>query len=239
MRRRRAVLAPLLAAVLLPAAVLAGCDGATAPGERFTEGEIEFYVDVALGSETGGTDRFVRKWTREVRVAIAGEPTSRDREVVRRVLSDLDRLYGGAPVRRAADRGSANVRIHFVPRDSFTRVLPEAEPDAAGFVSVETDGTGEIRSGAIVVASGDELTQAFRNHVIREELTQVLGLVNDSDRFLGSIFNQVSLLPPTEYLAVDRQLVRIHGLPEIEPGMREAEIRDVLAGAGGPSSGTD
>lgn len=229
-RHSAARLLPALLVALLGVTTLPGCDDATGPAARFTEGEVEFYLDVALGNEFAAGDLFVRKWTQDLAVAVEGSPTSADLEELDRVLSEIDELYASADVRRAPDRASANVVVFFVPRSRFDEILPDVRPGNDGFFSVAWNDRGEIREAVVLIDSGNELGQVLRDHLVREELTQVLGLVDDSDRYLGSVFNQIVLLPSTEYLPVDSTLVRIHGLAEIEPGMREADVRAALRG---------
>ncbi|POB67546.1 hypothetical protein CRN59_25000, partial [Vibrio vulnificus] len=61
---------------------------------------------------------------------------------------------------------------------------------------------------------------------IVEEITQVLGLPNDSDQAYPSIFNDNS---PEELLSpLDIVLLKLLYQPEIKAGMSEAEVKPVL-----------
>ena len=50
------------------------------------------------------------------------------------------------------------------------------------------------------------LTMNERKHLLREELTQILGLCNDSYQFENSIFYQ-GWTDTTEYAEIDKELI--------------------------------
>lgn len=90
-----------------------------------------------------------------------------------------------------------------------------------GYLDVDS---GEI-SGAMIVIKA-ELQGVFRTSCIHEELTQALGLMNDSDEVRPSIFNddqEFALL--TEH---DEYLIRILYDRRLHPGMTAEEVRAAL-----------
>ena len=66
-----------------------------------------------------------------------------------------------------------------------------------------------------------------RRHILREELTQVLGLINDSHRYPDSMFYE-ERSEQTRYADVDRALIEMLYRSEIRPGMRPEQVRAVL-----------
>lgn len=207
---------------------LAACGDGVAPDRRFGEDAVELYLEVALGAEFGDALPVVRKWTQDLLVRLEGLPAAADVAELDRVIGELNELRSGPRVRLADPGEPSNITLHFAPESTFAEILPEYVPVNRGFFWFWSNGRQEITSAVILIDNTDAITQAFRDHLVREELTQVLGLANDSPRFPGSIFHQGTFPAPTSYSDLDREVIRIHDLPEIRPGMTENEVRGVL-----------
>lgn len=220
----------LLSLIVLPVALaLSACDDAVGPDRRFSEEALDFYIEVALGAEFGGASPVVRKWTDDLTVRVEGNPGPADLTELDRVVDELNQLASGVRIRLTTGAKSSNVAIHFGPEATFREILPQYVPLNYGFLWFWFNGRAEITSAVILIDNTDAISQTIRNHLIREELTQTLGLANDSPRFPGSIFHAQHLPAPTEYAAVDRKVIEIHGLSEIRPGMTEADVREILS----------
>ena len=75
----------------------------------------------------------------------------------------------------------------------------------------------------------DVTDQQDRNHLILEELTQSLGLMNDSYQYGDSIFQ--SEWTETQSLAnIDYELIYMLYNSSLSPGMVESDVRSVLSG---------
>ena len=127
------------------------------------------------------------------------------------------------------DSARINVEVHFVPASSFSGILSQYVPGNRGFFWIMWNGRNEIVSATVLIDNSTAISQSFRNHLIREEITQILGLGRDSPRFPGSIFFDQGLPAPTEYLDIDRTIIRIHMLAEVQAGMTEQQVRGVLS----------
>jgi hypothetical protein len=167
----------------------------------------------------------IRKWATDLRVAITGRPTQADLETLERTLADLNGLI--APRRIRLDRQSANVTIHFVPTTEFRRIEPHYVEGNRGFFFVWWNGRSEITRSRILIAT-DGITQPERSHLIREELTQSLGLMNDSWSDPASTFYQGWTATAT-YTDRDRALIRLLYDPRIQPGMNRRAVRAAIA----------
>ena len=78
------------------------------------------------------------------------------------------------------------------------------------------------------MASDQAVPQETRSHVIREELTQALGLMRDSNSRPDSIFYQ-EWSPLTEYSDIDREVIRILYLDDVAAGMTRDEVLALFA----------
>ena len=234
MQRLRNTLLPLLVLVLSLGACGDDPTGPEPPPEfppadgTFSQAEIDYYVEIALGSELGNASRRVRKWEGEVVLEVRGDPGEADRAELERVVADLNDLLAEPEVRIAGPGEGGQAVIHFAPESTFEEIDSRYVPVNLGFVWITWDGADRIRTGLVMVDNTDRIDQATRNHLIREEVTQMMGLLQDSQRFPGSIFFGSFRPAPTEYLPIDRAVLRMHGDPRVQRGMTETELRFLL-----------
>lgn len=92
-----------------------------------------------------------------------------------------------------------------------------------------------VRKAKIVINS--LLDENHITHCLLEELTQTLGLPNDSERLRPSIFNETSML--TELSAIDRVLIRTVYDPRLGTGMTLGTFREVAETIIGTYTATD
>ncbi|MBF0107969.1 MAG: DUF2927 domain-containing protein [Magnetococcales bacterium] len=184
---------------------------------------------VAFGNEYTG-ERFprVRKWKNPLRIGIQGDaPDFLDAEI-RQHVGELHRLTRhpidlvySAGMRRAGmvapgfNTRDLNVIVYFVPREkiepSIRHYFDNDSSQVARMMATATcfakffKKKDEIRA-AIVVIPANLSREVIRACVV-EELTQIMGLPNDSDHIDQSVFNDKSRF--NELTRYDRMLVRL------------------------------
>ncbi|MFN4193529.1 MAG: DUF2927 domain-containing protein [Tabrizicola sp.] len=201
--------------------------------------------------EAGGfvraeTESSLRRWEAPVRIGLrfgASVPPDRQATDRARVASFAARLsrITGHPI--SVDERAPNFLIHFVSEDEREALGPVIRAALPGLGPSEMAGiTAMPRSTyCLVYALADSRTGAYtgafaviraehpdllRLSCLHEELTQGLGLPNDSPRARPSIFNddeEFALL--TDH---DELLLRILYSPELRPGMSAAEARPIV-----------
>jgi hypothetical protein len=131
------------------------------------------------------------------------------------VISDLNAVLD--PISLGVVESGGNVDLHFAPVARFPAILLEYEPGNMGYVYVWWDGAGVI-DRATVLISTTEVEPEARTHLIREELTQSLGLLNDSWDYPESIFYQGWTFTQ-EYTELDLAVIAMLYEPTVAPGM--------------------
>ena len=204
----------------------------------YTADEIDYFSDIAFGAEFGSSTPFLRRWTPPgPTIRINGSPTTQDLDVLDAVLGEINDLTG-LDIQIVTD--DPIVEMHFVPVASFQSVLPEAPPGNIGLVWLWWNGADQLVQSVVLVASDRDLDR--RTHIIREEVTQMLGLLQDSFDYPESIFFQGFSLVD-EYLPIDRAVIEILYRPELTVGMSRVDAARVarrltrygtLAGVPGP-----
>ncbi len=191
-----------------------------------TSEQLEYFLDIALESEFGSRDNSVIKWTKDLKIKIFGSPTSQDIETVEEVVNELTDIVGTA-IQMEIVESYPNVEIYFVPPSDYHIYEPKSSPASMGYVWCSYD-EYEIYEATILISS-KVMSQSLRSHLIREELTQSLGLLNDTWQYerQDSIFYEGSS-DTTWYSEIDKIIIAMLYNQHIAPGMNEEEIQLVL-----------
>jgi len=185
---------------------------------KFSQTEINYFLEIALGAELGDETPVIKKWTDDIRIKISGSPTSHDLQTINTIVDDLKTLS----IKVKIVNKKENININFAPKKDF----PELEKNYGFFWSLWHDDNFEIYEANILIAS-TEITQQERSHLIREELTQSLGLMNDSDKYKDSIFYQ-DWSDITEYSEIDKAIIQLLYHKNIKTGMTKTKILEIL-----------
>jgi hypothetical protein len=124
------------------------------------------------------------------------------------------------------DSSEPNISIYFLPEDSLKEVLPQYVPGNWGFGWVHWDSIYQIYEGTILIKS-DSTFQSERSHLIREELTQSLGLLCDSYKYPNSIFYSM-WTEISQYAPIDKFVIKLLYSKDILPGMTINEVKNIF-----------
>jgi hypothetical protein len=190
----------------------------------YTQDQIDYFIEVALGSEFGDATSTIKKWNGDVRIKVFGSPTQEDLKTLRSVINEINTIT--KEVRLKLDNNNPHVKLYFVPESKFRQYEKNYRPTNLGFFWNSWNAKNVIYSSNILIST-NQVTQTERSHLIREELTQSLGLMKDSYRYKDSIFYQ-GWTSTTKYSEIDKALIEILYRPEIRPGMTKAQVLQVF-----------
>jgi len=182
-------------------------------------------MEIVFGSEFVGEDSdIVRKWTAPVRIAIYAKEPERYRALVEPVLQQLHGLTGLDI--RLVDRSEANQNAYILilGREQFyayaeSHLSPGKNPRTNTYLDCfgvfAADRGGVINELTAVIP--DLASDATKRSCVIEEVTQALGLPNDSFTVKPSIFND-----DDEYQDLtwqDQLFLRVLYDERVRPGM--------------------
>ena len=203
-----------------------GCD-ASEPDRLYSDAEVDYFLEVALGSEYSTNQQIVRKWNHDIIIEVSGTPTPEDLQTLSEVVADLNALIDPIEIRVQGDnQPGAHTEIIFEPTSEFSSTKPSYVPGNQGFFYVRW--TGCTMTSSRILISSDEVTQRQRSHLIREELTQTLGLMRDSYTYPSSIFYQ-DWTEVTSFAPIDETLIEMLYRPEVMPCMNAERARAALS----------
>lgn len=231
---RRAVSLVLLLVLAVAAAALAA--RLLAP-PRLTDARIaHHFLTIAFGREHADRPgRRLAKWQGGIRYGIvrwAGGPdVAKAEAALHRQMRDLAGLTGLAITRSTLF--DANFVVALTGEDLFAwqirRALAAAnrslggriaDANCAGFFGQDIE-TGAIVNARVIIPVDRAVRRRLLQRCIVEETAQVLGLPNDADGGVRSVFNDADR--STALSRLDRLFVALLYRPHLEPGLSRAE----------------
>jgi hypothetical protein len=191
----------------------------------FTQEEIDYFSEIALGAEFGDDVSVIKKWTDAIRIKIIGEPTNEDLLAINDIVSDLNEIITGLRV-KIVDK-KENITITFSPESDFSEIDSNYVPTNYGFFWALWHDDNYVIYNASILISSAGITQDERSHLIREELTQSLGLMNDSVKYEDSIFYQ-DWTDVTQYSDIDKAVIQLLYQKNIKAGMTKEQVLTAL-----------
>ena len=197
----------------------------TAP--RYSRAALDYFFEVAFGNEFSDNPdtHYIRKWSNNLRLSVRGGPTAADRATLDRIVAQLNQLLGGS-LRIVLTNQNPNAVMYFVPEAAFSRYDPQYVPRNLGFFRVWWNQRLEIQRAQILISTTG-VTQRERSHLIREELTQALGLMNDAETYRDSTFYQ-GWTETQDFSPLDRDLIQMLYDRRVRSGQTRDQIRQLF-----------
>ena len=187
--------------------------------------EIDYFIEIAFGSEWDGENFPIRKWKDNPRISVYGNPTNKDMESLNAVISDINNLQNTINLEIIYE--NPNIEIYYIPLKEFNNYIENPAPNNWGLFYYWWDENYSIIRSKILIST-DMPNQVERSHLIREELTQALGLVRDSSKYEDSIFYQ-EWTRTTQFSDIDKALIKLMYDERIKAGMSIGEVQNILS----------
>lgn len=212
------------------------------PRKSYTAAQINYFLEITLKSEYADSDATIKKWDKDIHIKVLGSPTPEDLRTLQSVIDELNTLVSGirlqvVSVAENPTTGNTssnlsllgkeqNLEMYFVPESEFSQYESNYQPINYGFFwNWWNDNYVIDRSKVLISTVG--VTQKERSHLIREELTQSLGLMQDSYLYSDSIFYQ-PWTDTNHYAEIDKAVIEMLYRPEIRPGMTKSQVLEVF-----------
>ncbi|QHE51089.1 DUF2927 domain-containing protein [Pontibacillus sp. HMF3514] len=192
---------------------------------KYSEQAMEYFQEIAFGSEWGDTDYPVRKWNSNPRIKVFGNPSDEDMNALKNTISDVNGLQDHIELKLV--EADPNIKVYFVPLKDFGEYVDNPKSGNWGLFYYWWEPGEFVIDEAEILISTDKPTPKGRSHLIREELTQSLGLPRDSYSYPKSMFFQ-DYTTVTEYTELDKTLIQMLYENEIKAGMTQVEAIEVF-----------
>jgi hypothetical protein len=151
---------------------------------------------------------------------VHGEPTPADQAALARIVADLNEVVPDLGV--AITSTDSNVEVHFIPMADFSLHVPTYVRGNLGYFWAWWNPDQEITRAHVLISS-EGVDQTQREHLLREELTQILGVMKDSWLYPESIFYQ-GWTETGNFAAIDRTVLEMLYRPEVRPGQDRGTV---------------
>jgi hypothetical protein len=185
------------------------------------------FLDLVFDQEFGQSAERLRKWNKPIRIFVEGNAPEEVLSEVDQVIGELNNLSSHIPVTKVYNLEEANLRFFLGEKEDYVALV---EPGAAGiaegnngFATIAWNDDYEISRASACVDVINITDMNLLKHVIREEMAQTLGLINDTELDEESIFYQFSSTSKNYTEADETMISRMLG-NELSAGMCKAEV---------------
>jgi hypothetical protein len=175
---------------------------------------LAYFLAIGIGAEYGDKVKVVTMWSRPVVTVRVHGGNAASKRCLNTVIADFNALTTTTDLRVSTN--PADIELHFAPLSKFRSILPGYPSGNDGYVDVRWNGFYIIQRATVLIRSTG-ISERIRCHLIREELTQGMGLLRDSYKYPESIFYQ-AYTSPTRYAAIDKEVIRLLYSGAIQPG---------------------
>lgn len=192
-----------------------------------TDRVLSYFSEVVLDAEfiNSGNADVVQKWDRQISYGVLGAPTQEDRAALLAMASAVNGISGFPGMYEVSDPDSANLRIHFVSQEEMVQILGDNFYGSDGGVTIWWNDSQQIYEGVICIRT--DIDQYVRNSVIKEEIYNGLGPLQDTDLRTDSLIWS-GYSAPQDMTQVDRLILTLLYHPQIKCGMNAAECEAVI-----------
>lgn len=191
---------------------------------------IRYFKDIALGFEFGNATRITRKWTSDLRVYVGGEANETLIDELERIKNEINELTSDDfSISIVNDSLQSNYYVFLGSADDYAAIYPSQANLVGsnwGLFSIFWNANNVLFNGHMYVDT-ERANVEEQKHLLREEFTQSLGLARDSNLYSGSIF-QSAWTSTTEYLPIDRDVIRLLYHPQMQVGLDSSQVESVL-----------
>jgi hypothetical protein len=165
----------------------------------------EYFKEIALRSEFKGNRENVLKWSSDMKIFVDGDKKGYLITELNRIVKELNDIIDPIDIKIVSSKQESNYVIYFGNYKNFENnykiYYPNLLESNYGYFEVTPN-----NSGLMYVDITRTSTIDGQKHLLREELTQSLGLLNDSYKYPESIFYQ-GWTTTTEFAPIDRELI--------------------------------
>tara|TARA_A100000164_G_scaffold337977_1_gene331909 strand:+ start:1525 stop:2250 length:726 start_codon:yes stop_codon:yes gene_type:complete len=197
---------------------------------QYQKDVIAYFKEIALGFEFGTASAITRKWKSPLNIFVGGKDNPDLNLELNSIKDEINNLAkDGFKINVVNDSLAANYYIFFGPGQEYAKIYPSLADyvnNNWGLFNIYWNSDNVLNYGHMYVDTNRANIEE-QKHLLREELTQSLGLGKDSEKYPNSIF-QSSWTQTTEYMPIDRDLIRLLYHPDMRIGLNYITVEEVL-----------
>ena len=178
---------------------------------------VDYYNEITKSTEFTKKQNNPQRWETDIKIYIDGVCDSTAESELYKVVNELNDLIETIEIKIVNVKSDANLIAFFGFCSKYDKIEPKAIPYSGSnyglfvvYVNNDIITNGSFYVDVVRCEWLDEsLIEETKKHLVREELTQALGLYNDSTKYPNSIFYQEFSFT-TEYTELDKGVIKMH-----------------------------
>lgn len=199
---------------------------------------IEYFKEIALNTEYDDNPERVIKWRRPMSLFVYKEKDCEEQmEVVRNTITKINDLASdGFRINLTDDLAKSNALLYLCKKDRVEELAPKfyellddgLVADYTGMTYVEFKLSTFVITKALIFID-KEATIDEQKSAIVEEVTQSIGLMNDSNKYSDSVFYENGDgIENINYSQMDRDIISLLYSDSMKPGFRNKSVEIVI-----------
>lgn len=215
---------------------------------EYIEGQLSYIKQLTLGQYANNEDKRIIKWVNDINIYIEGDMSAYWSDVLDSLIIEINHIIDTTQLKRVASEDQANyliitgsakkdylnfhpnVPLNFGERFGNFLMLPNSDPERAigGFL-IYPNSDYEIIYGSMYIDFDMFGSNKYRRHILRQMLTQSLGIPYKSRKYSDSIFsNHPSGQVVIKYSNFDKTIIKSLYDECVKTGMDKFALDHVL-----------
>jgi hypothetical protein len=173
---------------------------------KYSQETVEYFDEVAMGTEDGRRYDHVTRYTTDVKIYMEGHQPQYIVDELNSIVSELNGIINTVDVQVTNSKSDANMVISIGSLDKIKNEYPVFKNTI--YQNANAGFSIGMNYSNVFLNTNNIRSVQHAKHVLREELTQAMGLMNDSYKYPESVFYQ-GVSETTEYAPIDRELIDI------------------------------
>lgn len=202
---------------------------------------IEYFKEVVLESEYYENPKKIIKWRKSMLLFVSKNKEYKEQmRAIKETINKINELAtDGFKIVLTNDLAKSNAFLYLGTKDSIAELDSDfyhrmdsdiIDEDFTGFAYVEFEWQNfSISEAKIFISTEDSLE--IQKSTILEEITQSIGIPNDSERYSNSIFYEHQITDSIinkEYSKMDRDIIKLLYHPKMRTGLSDRQSEKVI-----------
>ncbi|MFM7758907.1 MAG: DUF2927 domain-containing protein [Crocinitomicaceae bacterium] len=175
---------------------------------NFSIEERNYFNEIAKKTEYGGNTE-ISRWIKDMKIYVAGEKPDYLMTELYNIVQELNDLIDPIEIEIVNNKKESNYTIFFGSQHDYNSIEPTSSKYTQNNWGLFVINGGEtINRGSMYVDIYRCYDVEGQKHLLREELTQSLGLTNDSYMYPESIFYQ-QWSTTTSFAPIDKKMIQM------------------------------
>lgn len=192
---------------------------------------LEHVLSVLTSNEYGSRRRYTVRWPDSPSLAIIGGSDAH-RQLVLKLAGELSDIIAPLAISIVDDPVDADIRLYFDDQAALDAIARaegfEFVPGNAGLFWGWWDNRGRLSRMVILIQDRWAADDPFMQHLLLEEMTQSLGLMNDSPRFPESVVYETPTSSGSATTLGDLDTQTLSLLYSLRPGVRKCSVKRAI-----------